>query len=108
MIQSKKKYEVLDCLTSLVNAYGTFFKEGADLFVKVEPESAAITKDIGEMKRISALLEKHLVNLVFLPRSEYQTSYQLNTRHRGLVLWLICEILVGILSKKSKIWTPVA
>ena len=60
MIQSKKRYEVLDCLTSLVNAYGIFFKEGSDLFVQVEPETKAITKDIGEMKRLSAVLEKHL------------------------------------------------
>jgi len=69
MIQSKKRHEVLDCLTSLVNAYGIFFKEGSDLLTKVEPETKEITKDIGEMKRLSALLEKQLEkrHLLFSP-----------------------------------------
>jgi len=60
MIQSKKRHEVLDCLTSLVNAYGLFFKDGSELFSKVEPETKEISKDVVEMKRLSGLLEKQL------------------------------------------------
>lgn len=60
MIQSKKRHEVLDCLTSLVNAFGIFFKEGSDLFNQVEPETQEVAADVSEMKRLSNLLEKHL------------------------------------------------
>ena len=60
MIQSKKRHEVLDCLTSLVNAFGIFFKEGSDLFSQVEPETKEVATDVAEMKRLSNLLEKHL------------------------------------------------
>ncbi len=60
MIQSKKRQEVLDCLISMVNAYGIFFKEGSELFSQVEPETREIAKDVGEMKRLSNLLEKQL------------------------------------------------
>ena len=60
MIQSKKRHEVLDCLTSLVNAFGIFFKEGSDLFSQVEPETKEVAADVVEMKRLSSLLEKHL------------------------------------------------
>lgn len=60
MIQSKKRHEVLECLSSLVTAYGLFFKEGSHLFTEVEPENKAICKDIDDMKKISSLLEKQL------------------------------------------------
>jgi hypothetical protein len=44
----------------MVNAYGIFFKEGSELFSQVEPETREIAKDVGEMKRLSNLLEKQL------------------------------------------------
>ena len=84
MIQSKKRHEVLDCLTSLVNAFGIFFKEGSDLFSQVEPETKEVAADVVEMKRLSSLLEKHL------EKNHFELS-DLESRKAFAILTLVQE-----------------
>lgn len=58
VLQSKKKYEVLEALLSMLNSYGDFFRRGRGLFDDLEPFPASLMEEIQQMKKKSSTLEK--------------------------------------------------
>jgi Arf-GAP/coiled-coil/ANK repeat/PH domain-containing protein len=60
MLQSKKKHEVLEALLNFVQTYGSFFRQGVELFSDVEPFAESLVSDIAQMKSKTATLERQL------------------------------------------------
>jgi len=60
MLQSKKRHVVLESLGNLINAYSTFFHQGADLFGDMDPFLVKLRSEIEAMQEASVTLEKNL------------------------------------------------
>ncbi|XP_023330565.1 arf-GAP with coiled-coil, ANK repeat and PH domain-containing protein 1 [Eurytemora carolleeae] len=60
MLQSQKRYIILDSLGNLVSTYKTFFRQGLDLFGGMDPFLKSLNSEIESMKAQTRALEKNL------------------------------------------------